>query len=102
LGYVRTNSEHCLGLGMINSAGDVDFLTRNADVETSARRTACATARKPGGDVRLVGCLIAAETRIAIDAKNRSLGLAHVLWRELREFAVQGFDELHHRLPNEI
>ena len=56
-----------------------------------------ATQRKPRGNVRLVGRLVVAESRVAVDTEQRDLRFGDQLGCERTEIASESFEECDHR-----
>src|ERR1700724_1038937 len=95
---VIANHEHCLGLGMIDSARYFNLVVRNAEVEPPRRQAFSSAPSERGGNVRLVGSLVGAESSVSVNPKDRFFGIADVFGREFGEVPVQRRHEFDHWL----
>src|SRR5437588_1921926 len=83
---------------MINSARHVDLAVGHTEVESSVPQMFRSPPRERGGDVRLVRCLVAAETRVPIDSEERLFRIGDKGWRELYQLGVDGRHKFQHRI----
>ena len=89
--------ERHVAIGMPNAGRNFDRIVGDAEIEPAGPQPLAAAPREGRRDMGLVGRLVRAEARIAINPEDRALGLGDILGRELSQLRVDRAHQLQHR-----